>query len=303
MNRRQFLAAAAALPLLRPHSAWSSVPFSASAVRQLAKEASTKPFKAADNKLPEALQNLNYDRYRSLRFRPDFSLWRAERLPFEAQFFHRGFLYADKVDIFEVADGNAKRIAYTPDWFEFGEGLTPPPASDDFGFASFRIHAAINRPDYYDEVCAFLGASYFRAVAKGQTYGLSARGLALNTGEASGEEFPAFRAFWIEKPAPKATAIVVHALLDSKSATAAYRFSIRPGATTVFDVEMTVYPRTELQHPGLAPMTSMFFFGPNDRNTIDDFRPSVHDSERACSSQRTGRAIVAAVAQPARPAN
>ena len=128
-------------------------------------------------------------------------------------------------------------------------------------------------------MCVFLGASYFRAVAKGEIYGLSARGLAINTGESKGEEFPLFRAFWIEKPAPNANSIVVHALLDSESTTAAYRFTIRPGDTTVFDVEMAIYPRVDLDHAGLTPMTSMFLFGPNDRNEVDDFRPSVHDSD------------------------
>jgi glucans biosynthesis protein len=108
---------------------------------------------------------------------------------------------------------------------------------------------------------------------------LSARGLSIDTGETKGEEFPVFKAFWLEKPAPKATSIVVHALLDSKSAAASYRFTIRPGETTVFDVEMSLYPRVDLQHGGLAPMTSMFFFGPNDRKDFDDFRPEVHDSD------------------------
>jgi len=128
-------------------------------------------------------------------------------------------------------------------------------------------------------VCVFLGASYFRAVAKDEIYGLSARGLAIDTGEAKGEEFPLFRAFWIERPAQAATSIVVHALLDSKSAAGSYRFTVRPGATTIFDVEMTLYPRAELAHGGLAPLTSMFFFGPNDRAIVEDFRPEVHDSD------------------------
>lgn len=282
MNRRAFLAASAGLPLLQLRAqatpAPAAAPFSASTVRQFAQDAATKSFQPADNKLPDSLKDLDYDKYRSLRFRPELSLWRAEKLPFEVQFFHRGFLYADRVDIFEVVDGRATLIGYTPDWFEFGANIPAPAADPKFGFAGFRIHAPINRDDYYDEVCVFLGASYFRAVAKGQRYGLSARGLALNTGEASGEEFPAFRAFWLEKPAPKASSVVVHALLDSKSTTAAYRFTIRPGETTVFDTEMAIYPRVDLETTGIAPMTSMFYFGPNDRTGVDDFRPAVHDS-------------------------
>jgi glucans biosynthesis protein len=284
MNRRYFLQVAASVPLLsaagssvQPVSA-EAMPFDRSIVRQLAKDAASKPYKPPDTKLPDSLKNLDYDHYRQIRFLPERALWRGEKLPFEVQFFHRGFFYAPRVDIYQITNDQAIRIAYRPDEFSFGSN--PPPSPDiDLGFAGFRIHAPINRPDYYDEVCVFLGASYFRAVAKGEIYGLSARGLAINTGEAKGEEFPLFKTFWIEKPAPNANSIVVHALLDSESTTAAYRFTIRPGGATVFDVEMAVYPRVALDHAGLAPMTSMFFFGSNDRIGVDDFRPSVHDSD------------------------
>lgn len=244
----------------------------------MARDLAGKSFKAPNNKLPDNLKDLDYDRYRAIRFLPERALWRGEKLPFEAQFFHRGFFYTNQVDIYEVNNGQAAKIAYQPELFSFGD-LAPPGTGVDLGFAGFRLHAPINKPDYYDEVCVFLGASYFRAVAKGQLYGLSARGLAINTGETKGEEFPSFKVFWIEKPAANATSLVVHALLDSESAAAAYRFTIRPGDTTVFDVEMAIYPRVDLERAGLMPMTSMFFFGPNDRKDVDDFRPSVHDSD------------------------
>jgi glucans biosynthesis protein len=244
----------------------------------MARDAAAKPFKAPDSKLPDNLKDLDYDRYRAIRFLPERALWRGEKLPFEVQFFHRGFFYINRVDIYEVANGQASKVAYQPEAFSFGN--TPPPSPEaDLGFAGFRLHAPLNKPDYHDEVCVFLGASYFRAIAKGQGYGLSARGLSIDTGEAKGEEFPFFKTFWIEKPGANASSIVVHALLDSESAAAAYRFTIRPGGTTVFDVEMAIYPRVDLEHVGLAAMTSMFFFGPNDRVEVDDFRPSVHDSD------------------------
>jgi glucans biosynthesis protein len=284
LNRRRFLQAAAALPLASSAASGTaparadSTAFDRSIVRQMARDAASKPFKAADTRLPDTLKDLDYDHYRAIRFLPERALWRGEKLSFEVQFFHRGFFYAPRVDIYEVANGQATRIAYRSDQFSFGN--TPPPGPEaDLGFAGFRLHAPINRPDYYDEVCVFLGASYFRALARGEIYGLSARGLAINTGEAKGEEFPLFKTFWIEKPAANANSIVVHALLDSESAAAAYRFTIRPGDTTVLDVEMAIYPRVDLDHAGLAPMTSMFFFGPNDRTEVDDFRPSVHDSD------------------------
>ena len=303
MNRRHFLQAAASLPVfsgaggLIPPARAEAVAFDRSIVRQLARDAASKPYKAPDTKLPDNLKKLDYDHYRQIRFLSELALLRCEKLPFEVQFFHRGFFYAPRVDIYEVANGQATKIPYRPDVFSFGSNQ-PPAADVDLGFAGFRIHSPINRPDYYDEVCVFLGASYFRAVAKGEIYGLSARGLAINTGEAKGEEFPLFKTFWIEKPAANTNSIVVHALLDSESTTAAYRFTVRPGDTTVFDVEMAIYPRVALDHAGLAPMTSMFFFGPNDRIEVDDFRPSVHDSDGIAIYNGRGEALWRPLSNP-----
>jgi glucans biosynthesis protein len=284
VNRRQILkasiaaSAAALLPGARAEAAADGAPFSSSTVRDLARSLSLKPFAPPDENLPDALKSLTYDQYRSIRFLPDHALWRGEGRGFQAQFFHRGFYYKDKVEIYEVADGQARPIPYRRDDFSFGEDIGRWPEAD-LGFAGFRLHAPINRPDYYDEVCVFLGASYFRAVAKSEVYGLSARGLAIDTGEAKGEEFPLFKAFWLERPAPGATSMVVHALLDSKSASGSFRFTIRPGGTTIFDVESSTFPRVEVAHGGFAPLTSMFLFGPNNRAGFEDFRPQVHDSD------------------------
>lgn len=266
-------------------SAGAGEPFAASMVRQMARERAAAPYRPSETALPEGLREMKYDTYRSIRYVPDRSLWRPEKLPFEAQFFHRGFLYKDRVAIHEVTGGRARPLTYAPEMFTFADAPMRP--SGDLGFAGFRLHAPMNRPDYYDEVCAFLGASYFRAIAKDQIYGLSARGLALKTADRGGEEFPGFRAFWLERPGSNASSIVVHALLDSPSAAAAFRFTIRPGETTVFDVEMALYPRTDIDQAGIAPLTSMFYFDANDRDGVDDFRPGVHDSDGLAI--RTGR--------------
>src|SRR3546814_6148327 len=109
-----------------------------------------------------------------------------------------------------------------------------------------------------DLLCSFLGASFFLGVAKGLNYGVSARGLALGSGEPAAEEFPRFPTFWLERPARDARVMVVHALLDSPSAAGAFRFAIDPGEETVFDVDMRLYPRVDLAHAGIAPLTSMF---------------------------------------------
>jgi glucans biosynthesis protein len=253
--------------------------FSAADVLKQARALAAEKFARPKADLPKAFQDLNYDQYRDIRFKPERAIWSGEGLPFLLEFFHRGFFYYDPVAIYLVAAGQARRLAYSSDFFSFGPRV--PPLTDEpiTDFSGFRIRAPINRPDHFDEFAVFQGASYFRAVAKGQAYGLSARGLALNTGSPQGEEFPFFRTFWIERPAPEASAIVVHALLDSESTTGAYRLTIRPGDPTVMDVELTLYPRVELKHIGLAPLTSMFLFGPHDRVGVDDFRPAVHDSD------------------------
>jgi len=250
-------------------------PFEAATVRNLARELATQPYKAPDSTLPDELKNLDYQAYRSIRFDPKQALWHDQKLRFTAEFFSRGFLYKDRVDIFEVANGHATPIRYNNGLFSFDKVKAP---SGDVGFAGFRLHYPLNRPGYYDEVCAFLGASYFRAVAKGQGYGMSARGLAIKTADPTGEEFPLFKTFWLERPAPGSDAIVVHALLDSQSATGAFHFTIRPGNDTVFDSETTLYPRVDIAASGLAPLTSMFLFDANDRAGFDDYRSAVHDT-------------------------
>jgi periplasmic glucans biosynthesis protein len=292
MRRRDFIKAlsavsvAAWLPTLgrfesttHAAAATDATAFSAADVLKQARALADEKFVRPKGDLPKPFQELSYDQYRDIRFKQDRAIWSSEGLPFRVELFHRGFFFTDPVAIYLVADGQAQRIAYSPDLFTFGPSVPPPSEGTITGFSGFRLRAPINRPDYFDEFAAFQGASYFRAVAKGQGYGLSARGLALNTGAAEGEEFPFFRAFWIERPTPEASAIVVHALLDSDSTTGAYRFTIRPGDPTVMDVEMTLFPRVELKQAGLAPLTSMFLFSPHDRVGIDDFRPAVHDSD------------------------
>ena len=292
MRRRDFLHAVSALSaLLLPPAIGQMAqaataaapkdptPFSAATVQALARELATKKFVRPKSDLPKPLQDLNYDQYRDIRFKRDRAIWASDGLPFLVELFHRGWYYQELVEIFTVADGRAQRLVYTPDLFTFGPLVQAPPEGALTDFSGFRLRAPINRSDYFDECVVFQGASYFRAIAKGQNYGLSARGLALNTADTRGEEFPFFRSFWIERPRPEASTIVVHALLDSDSTTGAYRFTIRPGDVTVMDVELTLYPRLALPYVGLASLTSMYFFGANDRAGIDDFRPAVHDSD------------------------
>lgn len=144
--------------------------------------------------------------------------------------------------------------------------------------SGLRVRTHINSRSVWDEFLVFQGASYFRAVSKGALYGLSARGLALKTAHPTGEEFPGFTHFWIERPAANASGIVIHALLESPSTTGAYRFGAIPGTETIMDVDVTLFPRVALESVGIAPLTSMFLFDESNRTRIDDFRDEVHDS-------------------------
>ncbi|TYT25922.1 glucan biosynthesis protein [Luteimonas viscosa] len=287
MRRRQLIAAGASMPLLLALPGLSAAArgaaggglFDDDTVPSLARASAARAYAPPVRTLPPPLDTIDYDQFRDYRFRPERALWRDTGAPFQAQLFHRGFLFKDRVDLHLVGDGRATPLPYRRDRFDFGPQVQPP---DDpaLGHAGFRLHAPVNSDEYFDELCVFLGASYFRAVARGLVYGLSARGLALGSGDPGPEEFPLFRAFWLEVPAVGADSMVVHALLDSPSVAGAYRFAIRPaGEETLIDVDARLYPRVELRNAGIAPLTSMFEFDPGDRVGVDDFRPAVHDSD------------------------
>jgi glucans biosynthesis protein len=250
-------------------------------VARQAQKLASAPFEKPAFELPKPLADLNYDQYRDIRFRPSRAVWRDRKLPFELQFLHLGQYFNLPVKVNVVSAAGFEAIVYDPDQFDYGRNKIDPAILDKakLGFAGFRIHYPVNVPTYKDEVAVFVGASYFRAVGKGQHYGLSARGLAIDTGAMSGEEFPRFTEYWIQKPAPRDRQIVVYALLDSKRATGAYRFEIRPGAETRMDVRARLYLREPVGKLGLAPLNSMFDYGENQAPSHDDYRPEVHDSD------------------------
>jgi glucans biosynthesis protein len=272
--------------------------FTLETVPRLAQAMAGQPYRAPDEQLPASLDT-GYDAYRDLRFDPAQALWRREALPFQVQMFHRGFLFKQRVELWRVHEGRAEPIPYSPGLFDFPQGVTPP-EDQALGFAGFRVHTPLNQPDVFDELIAFLGASYFRALGKGHAYGLSARGLALGSGDAGAEEFPLFRAFWIEQPSAGAKHLVVHALLDSPSVTGAFRFVIRPGGETTIDVQSRLYPRVDLAHAGIAPLTSMFEFDAGDRVGTDDYRPAVHDSDGLAIFNGHGEQIWRPLSNPPR---
>ncbi len=246
-----------------------------------ARNLSLAPFKVPAGEVPDRLMKIDYDDWRDIRFKPPQALWRDENLPFTLQFFHPGLYYDRTVSINVIeANGTVRPVRFSKDLFDYKKKRVADLVPDNLGFAGFRIHYPINKPEYQDEVAVFLGASYFRAVGRHMNYGLSARGLAIDTYLPTGEEFPYFRKFWIQKPAPDAKQLTLYAILDGPSIAGAYEFVISPGKETLMDVKSTLFPRRKIEQLGIAPMTSMFFYGENTSlRPVDDFRPEIHDSD------------------------
>lgn len=246
-----------------------------------AKELAANKFSPPQRDDNGALSELDYQQYRAINFRAERALWRDHGL-FEVQFFHPGFLYRHPVAMREVnSDGIIRKIPFSTDQFEYRQGAADTAAKIEGspGFAGLRIHFPLNSDEYKDEIAVFLGASYFRLVGPGHTYGLSARGLAIDTAASSGEEFPFFRDFWLVQPAADAAQLELYALLDSPSVAGAYKFVLQPGVSTSTTVEARLYPRKTIAKLGIAPLTSMFHHGENSTRFVDDFRPEVHDSD------------------------
>lgn len=250
--------------------------FSPGTVADLARYLAKKSYAAPPSDLPDPFNGLNYEQYIGIRAQPQAVLWGSDGLNFSVEPLHRGYAFQPPVALFAVEDGVVRRLVYDQTKFEFGR-LSPPPGLGDLGFSGFRVFGdPVN--GMTREVAIFQGASFFRTSARGQTLGVMARGLTLKAGDPKGEEFPTFRAFWIERPAPGAQDLAMHALIDSESTTGAFRFTLRPGELTIIDTELTLFPRSAVENYGIAGMTSTYLYGPNDRRGVDDARPAVYES-------------------------
>ncbi len=248
--------------------------------------------------IPEPWRTLSYDEFNHIWFDPRKAIWVDDERPVRLDLFTAG-LYVDRpAQINIVEDGIAKTLGYDPSLFEKTDQFPDLPVDETMGYAGFRLRRELNTAQIFEEYMVFHGASYFRAIANGQSYGLSARGLALRTGDPSGEEFPDFTHFWIEAPAPDQLTTVVHALLDGPSTTGVYTFRILAGRPTRVTVTATLFPRVELDHVGLGSLTSMFFFDETNRHRFDDFRPAVHDSEGLMVVNGNGERLWRPLANP-----
>ena len=248
-------------------------------VRQ-AKTAAATPYQPNEMRLPDVLQKLNYDTYRNITFRRDRALWHGTKSPFEVQFFHPGYLFRHSVAMHEVKGGGITPVPFAHKYFRYPDFPVARLGDEtELGFAGLRILYPLNQPRRLDEVISFIGSSYFRALGAGQIYGISARGIAINTAENLPEEFPVFKEFWLSQPVDEAREMQLFALLDGPSVSGAYRFTIAPGRDTTVEVETHLFFRQPVQVLGLAPLTSMFWRGEAQPHPQHDRRPEVHDSD------------------------
>lgn len=299
MQRRAFLGLIGTAALLHcstslvsvanAQTAPSAVPFDFDSLTNDMRSLAAAPH-AAPLRAEGFFSTFSYDDYQAVQFNPKQARWSDDDSRFQVHSFHLGWLFAEPVTLFEVEGGQSTPMVFSTDDFLYYDRIRDSvPLHEPLpGVAGFRLNAPLNRADLFDEVVAFLGASYFRAVGRDTGYGLSARGLAINTGLGKPEEFPRFSRFWLEKPAPFAREVVVYAALESESCTGAYRFVIRPGINTEMDVTARLFFRTEVDQIGIAPLTSMYLFSEKSRTQFDDFRPSVHDSDGLAIHRRDG---------------
>ncbi|WP_338137059.1 glucan biosynthesis protein G [Pseudomonas lactis] len=252
--------------------------FSLDDVSAKAKELAGQKYEAPRSNLPNEFREMKFADYQKIRFRNEKAEWADQNTPFKLSFYHQGMHFDTPVKINEVTADSVHEIKYDPTRFDFGDVKFDPKATEQLGYAGFRVLFPINKADKQDEIMTMLGASYFRVVGKDQVYGLSARGMAIDTALPSGEEFPRFTEFWIERPKPGDKHLVIFALLDSPRATGAYRLILRPGTDTVVDVKSQMFLRDKVSKLGVAPLTSMFLFGANQPSKVLNYRRELHDS-------------------------
>jgi glucans biosynthesis protein len=270
--------------------------FSFDAFSERMRTLASTPYSPVAFNMPERFATLSYDDYRRIQYRLDKGKWAELNEGFQIMAFHIGWLFKEPIKVFEIVDGKASKFAFTADDFEYhNPDVETANTGQEFpGIAGFKINYPINKPGKNDELVSFVGASYFRALGRENLYGLSSRGLVINSWLDGPEEFPRFSEFYLERPT-NSESVVLYAALESQSVTGAYRFEITPGndkvQETVMDVTARLYFRADIRELGVAPLTSMFLYADNNRSSFDDFRPQVHDSNGLLVENEAGEVM------------
>ena len=257
----------------------SAQSFSLESLKSQAKALAARPYVALATPAAAIIGGIDFDKVQKIRFRPEDALWRgAAGAPYPVSFFHLNKYSLQPVRIFAL-DGpsdkmTAREILYSSAYFDYGASGLDPRTLGTLGFSGFRAH---NAQDNSDDWLAFQGASYLRSSGQDNQYGASARGIAINTALPAPEEFPRFSQFWL---AEKGDTISVYALLEGPSVTGAYKFDCSKKKDAVLmDVHCDLFFRQPVQSLGIAPLTSMYWYGENQRDHSPDWRPEIHDND------------------------
>lgn len=286
LNRRQIVVgapvvlASAAMPYnvaaqtnATPNSPYA---FDYAWLRQTAKALAAKPYAAPKELAPDVVKKIDFDVVQKIKFRPEKALFGRDGSRFPVRFFHLDKLNSVPVQINVVRGGMAHAVAYSADDFDYGDTGLKKELPPDLGFSGFRV---MDGPHVDTDWLAFQGASYFRSAGQDDQYGASARGIAVNTSTSTKEEFPRFSRFWLVAPGAHARSISIYALLDGPSLTGAYHFLAQKETGTIMDIRAELFFRNDIAQLGIAPLTSMYWYGENDRQYATDWRPEVHDSD------------------------
>lgn len=255
-------------------------PFSYEALVERAQAMAKKAYTPRPAPMPDIVQQIDYEAWGNIRYRPESALFAHGQSLYPATFFHVGQFFAKPVKMHVLEKGQAKEILYSSDYFSMPKDSIARKLPENTGFAGFRLQESRKREDWRtQDWIAFLGAAYFRAIGALNQYGLSARGVTINSAEPIPEEFPDFTEFFIEGAAKEGDPVLVYALLEGPSVTGAYKFAIRRTEGVIQDIEAALFLRKDVTRLGLAPLTSMYWFGETQRRRLEDWRPEVHDSD------------------------
>ncbi len=294
VERRRFLKSIAAAGLILPGMSiyqhaladvdgldlGSAQPFDFADLIARAKSMAASTYEAPVAPNPEIVGKIDYDTHGKLHYKRDHSPFSDGSGTYPLTFFHLGMYFAKPVHMYLLENGQAREVIYKPDYFDMPEDSIARQLPANSGFAGFRLHENQARDDWKtQDWAAFLGASYFRAIGDEGQYGLSARGIAVNTATSVPEEFPDFRQFFIEPAKNPEDPVTVYALLDGPSITGAYKFLLYRGEGVTMDVEKHLFLRKDIERLGIAPLTSMFWYSEQNKSFRFDWRPEVHDSD------------------------
>lgn len=256
--------------------ALASSDFMARLIKRAQSEAK-KPYRNLPT-VSSVLTGLDFSRYQALKFQGKVPGW-SDAGPLTPNFYPAGYLFHHPVRFYLLEGSQTIPLQFPVSAFNF-DAATAKALHGSVPLAGFSVYYPFQSGPDVNEFISFLGASYFRAVGSGQTWGLSARGLAVDTAiPHKAEEFPYFTDFWIEPPKPGSTDLSFYALLDSPSYTGAYHFVVHPGEQTVVNVNMALFTRRSVTRLGIAPLTSMYLQGRDGGTRFDPLVRAAHDSD------------------------